>query len=434
MRNDPRTLVIKHLATQSRRFPDLDIASFETPSLSARDAGLAYAIDQAVARRWLTLVTVIEHFLKQPWEDLGPNVRAALLAGAAQLLLLDRIPDHAAINESVEYTKRGPHRWAPGLVNAVLRRVAALRLEARETFDPARRDELPRGEGGAWRLTTPVFSEDATIRLAEQTSHAYETLDAWAGRLGPEVMRRLALHDLVHPPVIVTGAGATGAPHAEPGFFVFDGDHAALATMLAQHPGVRVQDPGSARPVAATASLRPTLIVDACAGKGTKTRQLAAVHPDTRIIATDRDPRRAAVLAESVKSLPLVEAIPYRHLEQWRGKADLLLLDVPCSNSGVLARRVEAKYRLRPENIESLRDTQRQIIADTLPLLAPNGHMLYATCSIDPIENESQAEWVTKWHPFRVVSSELALPTGQPGTPETAYRDGGYHALLNASA
>ena len=116
--------------------------------------------------------------------------------------------------------------------------------------------------------------------------------------------------------------------------------------------------------------------------------------------------------------------------DRFDNRADLLLLDVPCSNTGVLARRVEAKYRFDATSLSSLIGLGRQIIADSIPLLADSGWLLYTTCSVQEAENDQQAEWIARWHRMRVVSSGLRLPRGLPGGPPRHYSDGGYFACL----
>ncbi|MHC5007407.1 MAG: transcription antitermination protein NusB, partial [Planctomycetota bacterium] len=102
----PRHLVAARIAERARQFPQLFPQRLRTGGLAGRDAALAHAIDQAVARRWLTLTAVLQSQLSRPWDHLQPVVQSALLVGAAQLLLLERLPDHAVINESVEWAKR----------------------------------------------------------------------------------------------------------------------------------------------------------------------------------------------------------------------------------------------------------------------------------------------------------------------------------------
>ncbi len=176
-----RDLVTARVVKRARRFPDFDLSPLDTGGLDRRDAALARAIDHAVGRRWLTLAAVLESQLDRGWASLEPKVQAALLVGAAQLLLLERLPDHAVIHAAVEWAKANVRPGAGGLVNAVLRRLAGLRgqivdrghaLEAGGP-SPYAADELPLHDGRAWRLNEAVFDPDTggLGRLAGQTSH-----------------------------------------------------------------------------------------------------------------------------------------------------------------------------------------------------------------------------------------------------------------------
>ena len=436
-----RDCVTTHLAKQARRFPDLDLAGPDIAGLSPRDAALARAIDHAVAGRWLTLAAVIDHVLDQEWAQLQPNIQAPLLAGAAQLLLFNKLPDHAILNDAVEWTKAKARSKAAGLVNAVLRRIAALRITHVPSYDPAALDALPLADGRAWTLAEPVFAADDEARLGQATSHPAELIRRWVGREGPGVARQLALHNLVNPPIIVTSlpddiAAATSGltAHDQPGFHVFAGNHEALTALLVANPSARIQDPTAAEPVAATATMNPSTIIDYCAGKGTKTAQLLALHPRARIIATDRSPHRLEALRAAFAGHDRIEVVDFASIRDHVGRADLLVLDVPCSNSGVLARRVEARYRLTGDAIERLAGIQRQIIADSLPLLAQEGRILYATCSIEPEENQAMVEWICHWHPYRTRLAAARPPRGAPGEPAGGYRDGGFYALLEPAS
>jgi 16S rRNA (cytosine967-C5)-methyltransferase len=440
-RPSARDLVTGRIAVRARQFPDLHLVPLDTGPLDARDSVLARAIDQAVARRWLTLAAVLRSRLDQPWDRVEAKVKAPLLVGAAQLLLLDRLPDHAIINAAVQWTKWRGRGKASGLVNAVLRRVSDLRAESLPgPIAPAAldRDVLPRHDGRAWRLKEAVFAEDPVDRLAEQTSHPTPLLAHWINAFGHEAAARLAMHDLVQPPITIAGLPPDTdepalEPHREPGFFVLTGRGGELADLLDRHPGARVQDVTTAAAVTATADLRPNRIVDVCAGRGTKTRQLMAAHPESEIIATDVDPARAEILREQFDGAARVRVVDPDHLVQLAGTGDLVVLDVPCTNTGVLARRVEARYRFTDESLAALVDLQRQIIADALPLLASGGHLLYVTCSIEAAENERQIEWMARWHALETIRQSRRDPAGWPGDPPGTYADGGFHALLRST-
>jgi 16S rRNA (cytosine967-C5)-methyltransferase len=174
--------------------------------------------------------------------------------------------------------------------------------------------------------------------------------------------------------------------------------------------------------------------MDLCAGQGTKTRQLAATFPKARIVASDTDDRRLRTLTDTFAGSEQVEVIaPSEVLLKYHGKADLILLDVPCTNTGVLSRRVEAKYRCDDAQLKRLTDLQKQIIADSIPLLRSRpsrGRILYSTCSLEPEENQAQADWAARWHTFRIAGFEAVDPTGTPGGPACDYTDGSFWALL----
>lgn len=432
-----RGIVLSRVSQRARAFPDLALDPLRTEGLDARDANLATAIDHAVARRWLTLVDIIGHSLNRPWHELEPSMQAALLVGAAQLLLMDRLPDHAVINDTVEWTKQSVRPKAGGMVNAVLRRISELRTDATVPFDPQRRDLLLRSTGEAIVLSRDIMPDDDAGRTAVQGSVPKGLFNRWLHQFGGDTASQLALHGLVIPPIIMTTTDATGwpedldvTPHDLPGFAVFRGAIGDLGDIIARHPGLRVQDPSSAAAVELTRDLAPSCIIDVCAGQGTKTRQLAAMHPNAEIIATDVDDARRSVLRRSFTDADRVRIVEPSALMDQAGRGDLVVLDVPCSNTGVLARRVEARYRWSDASVAQLVDVQRQIIADAIPLLAAGGHLLYATCSIEPAENTEQSSWVRQWHDLREVGVTSRWPTGVPGDDPAGYSDGGYACLL----
>lgn len=418
-----REVVTSQIARLARRFPQLHASRLPVKGLDERDDALARAIHLAVIRRWLTLSSIVETRLRRSWGELQPEVQAALLVGSAQLLLLDRLPDHAVINEAVEWTKRRAPR-AAGLVNAILRRVAALResiLGGPADGSLTDRDLIPLHDGRSWRLREPVFAEEPLARLAEQTSHPEPLLRRWADRFGMDRTVYLALHDLVHPPTILAGL---------PGVSIFEGDREALTRLLAEHPQARVQDPGAAAAVDATAGLMPGLIVDFCAGLGTKTRQLASLHPRARVVATDVKADKLAALRQAFDGHPRVAVAAPDELLRLAGAADLVVADVPCSNTAVLARRVEARYRVDAASLGSLVNLQREILAEALRCVADAGCLLYSTCSLEPEENLGQVEWLTRWHPLEVRQTGSPQPRGLPGESPAGYTDGGFFALL----
>lgn len=438
--SDPaRATAYAHLADAAARLPDLDPRPLADQSLSPRDAAFAHAIVDAGLQRWLTLSYLVSGFLARPFSDLEPALRGALIGGSAQILLFDRVPVHAAINQTVEWAKTAIRPGAGAMVNAVLRKVAAL-LPPEGTPHRAwtdRRDELLLHDGSARPLAGDVFPAEAAERLGVVTSHPYPLVSTWTMRFGEDAARRLLLHSLFNPPTVLftatakTPLPASLTPHHSPQHRIFAGPRADLQAMLAERADLWVQDAASSIAVTAAADLRPRLILDLCAGQGTKTRQLAATFPAARIIATDTDKDRMATLRRVFAGSTSVSVVVPREVAPLAGGgADLILLDVPCSNTGVLARRTEAKYRWSATGVERLVQVQRSIIEAAVPLLAPGGRILYSTCSVDAEENELQAQWAAGRAGLRVETARLTLPDAIPGEPADRYRDGSFHALL----
>ena len=456
-RDPARDRAYRRISKQVRRYPhNLLITPLGDEGLSAVDASFAHALYDVVMRRWITLEHLASLGLKRDFETLDASVQAAILAGSAQMLLMETIPPRAALNESVTWAKRVTRTdRAGGFVNAALRRVSELIGEGdtpegeepsrrwpprRERYE-GKRDELPLANGRAVPLAFEVLPEDPLQRLAIATGHPLDLLRLWSKSMSLREVRALAMHGITRPPVILNTAhvqtpppAESVTPHTAPGHHVFTGSHAELVRLLERRSDLWVQDPASSLAVESVADLRPKLIVDACAGQGTKTRQLAAMFPDAHIVATDIDVKRRVALAEVFQSHPdakRVTVINHADLSQWASKADLALLDVPCSNTGVLARRVEARYRASESAVAELGGLQRQIVADAVKLLAPGGALLYSTCSLDPRENDDMVEWAVRWHGFESTRQSRRLPAGGPGEPDDRYSDGSFAALLS---
>jgi len=436
-----RDCVIRRIAEQIPRWPDLDVRPIAVADLEARDRRLAQAIYGQAIRRWITLAFLLDTRLARPLRELEPKMQAVLLVGAAQVFLFDHLPDHAVVDESVTWAKRNVRAKAGGMVNAVLRRMIDLRgeiVENRSRLD-SKTHSLPLSDGRYVVLREAVWPDDPLERLAVRTSHPLELLRCWGRRLAPVEVERLALHNLMQAPTIIAGLPPEViaerddlTAHTEPGFAVWKGEAEQLPAFLAERPQARVQDPAShdvVQGIRRHAEIAG-LIIDACAGSGTKTAQLAAAFPNASIIASDVDARRAGLLTERFAGSARVQVVEQQRLIEHAGTADVLLLDVPCTNTGTLARRVEAKYRVDEKHLNSLIALQKQIVADHLALRAPGGLVAYSTCSLEPEENEQQARWICKWHDLRIVAERGRRPAGLPGDNPSRYTDGGYLALI----
>ncbi len=437
-------VVSRHAGT----FPDLSALELDRRALDARDAALAHAITDTAISRWLTLAHLLNAALDRPLASLQAELQSILLTGAAQLIFLDRIPPHAAIDQSVELSKSFVRPGAAPMVNAVLRRVAGMRGDSLPppTTPPHTPEDMPLDavplEDGRWlALQSVALPHDPIERLAVATSHPVDLLRRWRRTLDAPSLLALAMHSLANPPTILNtsfaGAPLPGflAPHQTPGHSVLNGSREDLIALLRTRNDLWVQDPSSSAAIEHARHLRPRLIVDYCAGQGTKTRQLALTFPNAHIVASDPDPARFRTLRDTFAGHASVKVVPAETLHaEVAARADLILLDVPCSNTGVLARRREAKYRAAEagNQFDRLLALQRRIVDECLPLLSrsPRGRILYATCSIDPRENRDVAAWACSTHRFRLEHEVERQPQGRPAAPPAAYADGSYSALL----
>jgi len=191
-----------------------------------------------------------------------------------------------------------------------------------------------------------------------------------------------------------------------------------------------VQDLSASQAVSALQPQPGWTILDMCSAPGTKTTQIAELTRDSAtILATDIDPKRLERVQENIARLGLksIAIIPYAQLEQGTvGPFDAILLDVPCSNTGVFARRIEARHRLRPETINDLAAAQRALLEKAAPLLKPAGRICYSTCSIHKVENQDVIrDFLNTHNQFELAQERLTLPSAQPFD-----HDGAYAAVL----
>jgi len=440
-----RSVAALAIARAADRFPDLGLDAPDLSPLSAADAALATAIHRTTLQRWLTLKHVVGHFVRGAIDRLEPKMQAVLLTGGAQLLLMDRLPAYAVVDEQVKLAKGIMRPRAGDMVNAVLRKVAhtVVASEPETPWSPGR-GVLPLADGGTLRLSQPLMpvTDNPLLHLSVATSHPLALVESWHKAYGPAGAERLCLHGITEPPRIVAvepgfdpaGAeemsawrGALGDEPGPPRFVVWRGTHEGLVSFLAGHAARRVQDPAAAAAVSATASLSPGSVLDLCAGRGTKTRQLAVLHPGARVVASDPDSDRRRDLTAVAAAHPSIEVYhPDDEGGAPGGRFDLVVLDVPCSNTGVLARRPGARYRFGGRSLRGLIELQRRIMATGVERTAPGGHVLYSTCSIDGRENREQVDQLLAHTGAAVVAEAMHLPGGAGET----YHDGGYWALI----
>jgi 16S rRNA (cytosine967-C5)-methyltransferase len=363
------------------------LRSKKIDALSAADRHLATTLVLGVLRWQIRLDERLKLLIAKPKSKLDPEVSVALRMGAFQLQFLDRVPAHAAIDESVELTKHCGHRFASGLVNAVLRKLASA--------GPA--TDLP---------------EETAAELAMAQAHPAWLVERWTRFYGLEAARAICRYGQIQPARIVRLPNAdkeaaaveaelvTAGVRLEPAAIltvargVLSGDLTATAAF--REGRVRLQDEGSQLIAELAACSANALnqdqekILDTCAAPGGKTLILAERNPQARILACESSQRRLAELTTRLTAhsarieCRLADATALNEESVF----DLVLADVPCSGTGTLGRNPEIRHRLRPEDLARHAERQRAILSEALRAVCPGGRVVYSTCSLEPEENE----------------------------------------------
>ena len=315
--------------------------------LDTRDAGLASDIVFGTLRRRGQLDALIAQYSKRSVERLDPAVRTALEMALYQIRFLDRVPDHAAVNDAVELVRRAGKTSAAAFVNAILRRAI------REPFD------VPD------TLATPDW-----------------LMRRWTEQYGAQSAAAIGRASLLTPERFIRVGNATPPETAEP--TDIPGCYRLLAGEGSDQAGnFRFQDIGS-QAVVPLLDLAPgQRFLDLCAAPGNKTAQ--ALETAVNAIACDFHVSRARLLSPlgiPVVTLDATQPLPFA------SKFDRILVDAPCSGTGTLARNPEIKWRLMPSDIADLQGRQSAILRNALAQVAPGGRLVYSTCSLEREENQ----------------------------------------------
>ena len=338
-------------------------------ALSQADRNLAHTLVLGVLRWQLALDARMQPLLQRPDQALPTPVATALRMGAFQLLHLDRIPAHAALSESVELVRAAGHPHAAGMVNAILRKL---------TRQPPTKPKL----------------YETTAAFAERLAHPLWLANRWVQNYGRAAALAILTHDQAEPQPNTLFAPTPASGYSEPSRSgLIDQDEEGVSTPDLPHldDGSRLVAELAAASHLGTGSAAPARIWDTCAAPGGKTLILSARHPSAHLLATDANPRRLQSLTTRLEATsPQTKTLhaDATQLPADAGLFDLILCDVPCSGTGTLSRNPEIRQRLQPSDLARQATRQREILTAALARLAPGGHLLYSTCSLEPEENE----------------------------------------------
>ncbi len=402
------------------------------PAVSAKiaenDRALLQELCFGTCRFYPQLQAYTECLLDKPLRAKDGDVQALLLLGLYQLLHT-RIPDHAAIGETVEVTRHIKKPWATKLVNGVLRSFQRDNVRINEFLSQNRAFQ---SNHPAWMeaMISKCWPDQFDELIAANNQHPPFTL-----RLNTYMISREQYLDLLNEagidanPTRFSPYGITLAQACDPRKL----PHFAEGWLSVQDEAAQLSGD--------LLDLSPNLqVLDACSAPGGKTGHLLELEPSLQVTALDADERRLVRVRENLARLGVSAEVVCGDGTQpsgwWKGELfDRILLDAPCSATGIIRRHPDIKVLRTPEELDRLGELQQQLLKSLWPLLKPGGILLYATCSIMPKENTRIIEaFLTRQKDASCdqldVDWGLPQPQGRQLLPQLDGHDGFYYARL----
>lgn len=407
-----------------------ELAALAPRFADPRDRALLSASLFQAARWWLRLDAALGRLIDKPLPGKARDVRALLVLALTQVDVL-RMPEYAVVAAAVDAARSLGHARYAGLVNAVLRRYLRERdaIGAALDADPVTRHAHPRWLIERLRADWPEAFE--TI-LAANNREAALTLRVNRRRIArADLLERFAAAGIAaHAPaslpdalVLADGGDVTRLPgYAEGAFSVQDGAAQRVVDLLDLRDGQRV--------------------LDACAAPGGKAAH-ALERADVDLLALDHDAARLARVTTNLQRLGLAAEVRAGDALQaawWDGRAfDRILLDAPCSATGIIRRQPDIKLHRRAADLVALAEAQRGMLTNLWPMLRPGGRLVYVTCSLLRAENEGVVDAFVAAHgDARVVPIDadygLAAGAGRQNLPGQGEMDGFYYAAVEKLA
>jgi 16S rRNA (cytosine967-C5)-methyltransferase len=403
--------ILKEQALQGGFIENLLESHASRADLSSADRALLQELTFGVTRWRATLDWLIAK--KTSGRTQKAVLQILLRLGLYQLFWLQRVPDHAAVNETVELARQLGHGPQSGFINAVLRSYVREREQTRKALD-----EL--------KIVDPAMGY----------SHPNWLVERWRTRWREDALRRLLEWNNAPPPTFARVNTLRTKPDAlveqwraenvDAVLRQFDWAPEGLVYEIRSFPALShlrsfqagffyVQDPSTLLSVAALQPAAGERVLDLCAAPGGKTTFIAQLMDNRgEIVARDSHASRRDLIRDNCARLGMT-CVTIESLEQppttTIGSFDRILVDAPCSNTGVMRRRVDARWRLSSEEIARLARAQLDLLASAAVQVKPGGTLVYSTCSIEAEENENVVRDFLEKHPtFRLDLERTLLP------------------------
>lgn len=378
--------------------------------LDGRDKSFLKRVTEGTVERQIELDYYLNEFSSVPVKKMKPFIRCLLRMSVYQLLYMDNVPDSAVCNEACKLAAKRHFQNLRGFVNGVLRNISRSK------------DKLP----------LPDKKEEPVKYFSVKYSMPEWLVELWLDEYGWEITETLLEGLLrVHPTSLRFRTSLTETEREEllreierRGAVAVAGKYLPYSCFLERTDNIgtlpgfgeglyTVQDVSSALAVEAGRIRRDDFVIDVCAAPGGKS--LLAAEKAARVLARDISEEKIALIRENAQRMKAknieIEVFDATETDEaLLGRADVVLLDVPCSGLGVIGKKRDIKYRVTKEGLDSLCDLQRRIVRASAEYVKPNGILVYSTCTIHRAENEEMVRFIARELPFVPQTLEGALP------------------------
>jgi 16S rRNA (cytosine967-C5)-methyltransferase len=413
---DPREAALRILfavdtrSAFSDRMLDAAHASAPAPGGDPRDRALMHELVKGTLRWRGRIDWVLDGLVHIGLSQVQPWIRNVLRMGAYQILFLDRVPDHAAVDEAVKLANKYGHPGTAGLVNGVLRRLA----DERDAHPPPEGDDL--ASLSAWGSHPEWLVERWLERFGVEATRALMLANNRPARLGLRVNPLRATREQLLARLAEEGVEASCA-QISPDLVWVDGNHPPMSLGSFRDGWCTAQDESEALVSRLVGPQPHERILDLCAAPGGKCTHFAELMGDEgEVWAMERQATRLAAIEQNVARLGLHSI----HAVEGDGRAypfpmpfDRVLVDAPCSGLGVLGRRADARWRKGPEVLRELVPLQLDLLMSASRRARPGGVVVYSVCSFEPEETEMMVERFLRQSPSMVLeTAHGTLPDG----------------------
>lgn len=395
-------------------------AAFEKNILEKRDRSFLMRLVEGTVERCIELDYIINQFSKVKTTKMKPVIRNILRLSVYQIFYMEQVPDSAACNEAVKLTVKRKMQNLKGFVNGVLRNI----IRSKDSISyPDKADRVQylsvRYSMPEWIVKNFIkeFGEEETEEIVSAFLQEKEglSLRCMTSRFTVSEVRETLERDGA---VVSDGKLLPYALRLQ--------GYSSLKELVAFKTGMfQVQDESSMLVGQIAGIKKGDTVMDVCAAPGGKTLHAADILGESGIVlSADLTKEKTALIRENCERLGVKNVMVYEQdatvcREEWIGKADVLIADLPCSGLGVISKKCDIKYKTKPEDIPSLSKIQRNILRVAANYVKSGGRLIFSTCTIVQEENLENVRWIEKNLPFSLVSIEEKLPEklrGQTGS------------------